>query len=305
MRAAMISVLCLLTMASGCVLDAGGRPMDLIRDPSAVAEVPPYTADGTAGYCKADGKTVLPVQTMNHILRELQNLIEALGGTCDPLDDEQIATLLLPLIRVAGAWTEMIEVGKDPDVMPPTYLNTIDVETVAPAVYRGRIRTGAVFAKDGFYTNPGMTPVQRIASNGDATLGDISGEQVTVTKVTTDEIDALPLTFAAASATWDGGDNRWEVTNDAPHGKITITNSGNQAWSSGAEILLVIDCAAVGDGGASVFATIESEGIVSAVARNTYANAGNIFVTLRNLGTSALISDGWSVVVRYQVVNEG
>ncbi len=83
--------------------------MDLIRDPSAVAALPAYTDAGTAGYAADDGSTVLPAQTVNHILRELEQLVIGLGGTLDPLDDGQIFDLLTA--RVGGISSAATDTG--------------------------------------------------------------------------------------------------------------------------------------------------------------------------------------------------
>jgi hypothetical protein len=85
--------------------------MDLIRDPSMTAVVPAYTADGSAGYAKDDGTTVLAVQTVNHLLRELEQAITDTGASLLPLVDNQLSTILKTFSMVMGAIG--VSTGKD------------------------------------------------------------------------------------------------------------------------------------------------------------------------------------------------
>jgi len=82
--------------------------MDLPRIDS-VSSPPTYTTDsGTPGYFDdaSSAPTVLSAQVLNHIVRELLGILTGLGGSIDPLDDQQIAPLLLA--RIAGATPEAV-----------------------------------------------------------------------------------------------------------------------------------------------------------------------------------------------------
>jgi len=81
--------------------------MDLPRIDS-VSSPPTYTDTGTPGYFDdaSLAPTVLSAQVLNHIVRELLGILTGLGGSIDPLDDQQIAPLLLA--RIAGATPEAV-----------------------------------------------------------------------------------------------------------------------------------------------------------------------------------------------------
>jgi len=81
--------------------------MDLPRIDS-VSSPPTYTDSGTPGYFNdaSVAPTVLSAQWLNHVARELLGILTGLGGSVDPLNDQQIAPLLLA--RIAGATPEAV-----------------------------------------------------------------------------------------------------------------------------------------------------------------------------------------------------
>lgn len=92
--------------------------MDLPRQ-DAVANPPAYTTTGTPGYFSDSGtRTVVSAQVLNHIVRELLGILEGLGGTIDPENDQQIAPLLLA--RIAGATPENLTATKDGSIYSAT-----------------------------------------------------------------------------------------------------------------------------------------------------------------------------------------
>jgi len=91
--------------------------MDLPRTNS-VATPPAYSSGGTPGYFSEAEKTKVSAQALNHVFRELLGILEGLGGTIDPENDQQIAPLLLA--RIAGATPENLTATKDGNIYSVT-----------------------------------------------------------------------------------------------------------------------------------------------------------------------------------------
>ena len=97
--------------------------MDLPRQNASDTQ-PAYSSAGTPGYFKEEAPaTTLTAQWLNHVLRELLSLLEGLGGQPDPLNDHQIAPLLLS--RCAGATPVVHEPVEEED----HWSDTIDEDT--------------------------------------------------------------------------------------------------------------------------------------------------------------------------------
>lgn len=133
--------------------------------------------------------------------------------------------------------------------------------------------------------------VKALAGGVEALRGDFSAE--------------LRLGYWTAAATYIGGATDWQATLNKPHGEITITNSGDQAWAEGDEITLGIENLTLGAGTASLEAWVVDDYIITPIVRKTSANGGSGIVYLRNLETAASIGDAWSVTVRFRVTREG